>query len=522
MENVLSIHDELGKRASLNPEKLAMKDAEQEITYSELDNRANQVARMLQNEGYSPGDKLAVLISNRIEWGEIEYGCFRAGVIPAGINFMFAPDQATHAIESIDADGFLFESEFSGLVDTIDSGVDIPTNRFVELGHDSKYQSYTGSVSPQPTEPLSITGLNADEHSVIWFTSGTTGKPKPLVWTQKALINHFMIHGVSLGVNEDDYSLFLMPFFHGNSQAFFMSQLYLGGSVYVHRARDFDPDETLAIMADKDITFTSMVPTHYNQMIHDSEISDFDLTSLKTVLSSSAPLSQALKKKIVETIDCDVAESYGSTEAGMPIMLRPTDQLEKIGSIGTPLPGCEATILDTETLNPLPPGEIGEIYMRMPFGMEEYYEMPEKTAEVTLERDGDRWMTAGDMGRIGEDGYFYMINRKNDMIISGGENVYPSHIEDALYEHEAIKDVAVIGIPDDKWGEAIHAVAIPIGTEQPSIEEIQTFCRGKVADYEVPKSLDYVQELPRTSTGKILRGEVREEYWDGKRDYSKI
>lgn len=522
MQNVLSIHGELAKRASLNPHDLAMKDGDIEVTYAELDARANRVAHALTEVGFTHGDTLAVLLSNRLEWGEIEYGCFRAGVIPGGINFMFAPDQAIHAIRSIDADGFLFESEFIDLVQEIEDELDFPEERLIELDGDSKYRSYDEFVAGNSSDAPLGPGLSTDEHSVIWFTSGTTGKPKPLVWTQESLINHFLIHATALEINDVDYSLLLMPFFHGNSQAYFMSQLYLGGSVYVHRARNFDPDETLAVMEDEEITFTSMVPTHYNQMLHDSDIDAYDLSSLQTVLSSSAPLSQALKKEVVETMDCDVAESYGSTEAGMPIMLRPKDQLKKIGSIGTPLSGCEAVILDEDTLEPVDSGDIGEIYMRMPFGMEGYYRMPEKTDEVTIERDGNRWMTAGDMGRIDADGYFYMVNRKNDMVISGGENIYPSHIEEALYEHEEIKDVAVIGVPDDKWGEAIHAVAIPAAEHEPPIDDIREFCRGKVADYEIPKNIDYVSELPRTSTGKVIREDVRNEYWDGQRDYSKM
>jgi acyl-CoA synthetase (AMP-forming)/AMP-acid ligase II len=522
MRNVLSIHGELRKRASIRPDDLAMKDARTAVTFSELDDRASQVAQALRNAGFKHGDKLAVLLSNRLEWGEIEYGCFRAGVLPAGINFMFAPDQAAHAIESVDADGFLFESEFVDLVEQIEDDVDLPDDRVIELDGDSDYQSYEEFVAGSPTESPGFEGLEAGEQAVIWFTSGTTGQPKPLVWTQEGLVNHFAIHGFALELNDSDYSLLLMPFFHGNSQAYFMCQLYLGGSVYVHRGRDFDPDETLAIIEEEGITFTSMVPTHYNQLIHDTDIGQYDLSALETVLSSSAPLSRALKKEVVETMDCDVAESYGSTEAGMPIMLRPKDQLRKIGSIGTPLSGCEAAVLDEETLDPVDPDEIGEIYMRMPFGMEGYYEMPEKTKEVTIERSGHRWMTAGDMGKVDEDGYFYMVNRKNDMIITGGENVYPSHIEEVLYEHEVIKDVAVIGVPDEKWGETIHAVAIPAKDREPSLEEIREFCRGEVADYEIPKGIDYVDELPRTSTGKILRGDVREDYWDGQRDYSKM
>lgn len=522
MDNVLSIHGELAKRAALDPNGLAMKDADAEVSYAELDARANRVAHALGEAGFSHGDTLAVLLSNRLEWGEIQYGCFRAGVIPAGINFMFAPEQAVHALRSVDADGFLFESEFVDLVRDVESEVDLPGDRLIELGDDPEYQSYEVFVADHPTEAPSGSGLDTDEHAVIWLTSGTTGKPKPLVWTQQSLVNHFLIHAMALELNDTDYSLLLMPFFHGNSQAYFMSQLYLGGSVYVHRARNFDPHETLAIMEAEEITFTSMVPTHYNQMLHDADIDAHDLSSLQNVLSSSAPLSQALKREVVKAMNCDVAESYGSTEAGMPIMLRPKDQLEKIGSIGTPLSGCEAAILDAETLEPVEPGEIGEIYMRMPFGMDGYYRLSEQTNDVTIERDGNRWMTAGDMGRVDEDGYFYMVNRKNDMIITGGENVYPSHIEETLYGHEAIKDVAVVGIPDEKWGEAIHAVAIPATDAEPSIDEIKAFCRGKVADYEIPKGIEYVAELPRTSTGKIIRDEVRDEYWGGQRDYSKM
>lgn len=522
MDNVLSIHGELAKRASIDPNMLAMKDTDAEVSYAELNARANRVAHALNEAGFSHGDTLVILLSNRLEWGEIQYGCFRAGVIPAGLNFMFAPEQMVHAIHSVDADGFLFESEFVDLVRDVEDEIDLPDDRMIELGDDPEYRSYEVFVADHPTAASSGSGLDTDEHAVIWLTSGTTGEPKPLVWTQQSLIYHFLIHSTALEINDSDYSLLLMPFFHANSQAYFMNQLYLGGSVYVHRARNFDPDETLVIMEAEGITFTSMVPTHYNQMLHDADIDAYDLSSLQTVLSSSAPLSKALKREVVKAMDCDVAESYGASEAGMPIMLKPKDQLEKIGSIGTPLSGCEAAILDEETLELVEPGEIGEIYMRMPFGMDGYYRMPEKTNDVEIERDGTWWMTAGDMGRIDQDGYFYMVNRKNDMIISGGENVYPSPIEGALHEHEAIKDAAVVGVPDEKWGEAIHAVAIPVTEDEPSIDEIREFCRGRVADYEIPKSIDFVKKLPRTSTGKVIREEVRNEYWDDQRDYSKM
>jgi acyl-CoA synthetase (AMP-forming)/AMP-acid ligase II len=293
-----------------------------------------------------------------------------------------------------------------------------------------------------------------------------------------------------------------------------MNSLYLGADVYVHRSRRFDPDETLRLIEEQESTFTSMVPTHYNQILYKTDVNKYDLSSVETLLSSSAPLSRSLKQELQETLECDIAEGYGASEIGIPIILRPGGPPEKIGSIGTPLAGCDAVILDEETLEPVDSGEIGEIYMRVPSGMEQYYGMPEKTNEIMIERDGHRWMTAGDMGRVDEDGYFYIEDRKDEMIITGGENVYPSHIEDVLHGHEAIKDVAVIGVPDEKWGERIVAIAIPVGSETPSLSEIKEFCRGKLADYEIPKDIQYVTELPRSSTGKVVRSDTRDKFLD--------
>lgn len=512
MRRVTSIHEELRKRSITDANRIAMKDASSELTFADLDGRANKVARALRESGFEPGDRLAVLLSNRLEWGEIQYGCFRAGIVPAGINFRFAPDQVAGALRSIDADGFLFESKYDELVSEVREEIDVPSDRFIELGTDPTSRSYEAFRGEQSAERPSFDGRSLDDPAVVWFTSGTTGQPKPMVWTQENLISHFVLSGVALGINDGSSSFLLMPFFHANSQLYFMGSLYVGADVYVHRATGFDPEETLELIEAEESTFTSMVPTHYNQMLHDADVGDYDLSSLEVALSSSAPLSQTMKQELADVLNRGVAEGYGASETGIPLILPPEASVEKIGSIGTPMAGTDAVVVDPETHEPVEQGQIGEIYMRGPFGMEEYLGMPEKTAEITIERDGHTWMTAGDMGRIDEDGYFYIENRKDDMIITGGENVYPSYIEDILYEHDAIKDVAVIGIPDEKWGERIHIVAISVGDERPSIEEIRTFCRGEIADHEIPKSIDYVSDLPRNSTGKVLRHEIRSEY----------
>jgi acyl-CoA synthetase (AMP-forming)/AMP-acid ligase II len=509
MENAMTIHGELRKRSTTDADRTAMKDARSELTFAELNTRANKIAKALRESGFESGDMLAVLLSNRLEWGEIQYGCFLAGVVPAGINFRFAPAQAVSAIQSIDADGFIFESQYDEMVQEIREEVDIPDDRFVELGPDPAYRSYENFRNAQSGEKPTFSGQDLDDPAVVWFTSGTTGQPKPIVWTQESLIDHFLMSGTALSINDEASSFLLMPFFHANSQLYFMGSLYVGADVYVHRATGFDPEETLELIEAEESTFTSMVPTHYNQMLHDAEMNAYDLSSLEIVLSSSAPLSLNMKRELNEVLSQGVAEAYGASETGIPLILRPGASAEKIGSIGTPMQGSDAIIVDPETHEPVKPGTIGEIYMRVPCGMERYHELPEKTAGITIERNGHTWMTAGDMGRVDEDGYFYIENRKDDMIITGGENVYPQQIEDIMHEHQDIKDVAVVGIPDEKWGERIHAVAIPSGDEKPSIDDIQEFCRGKIADYEIPKGIDYVSELPRNSTGKVLRTDIR-------------
>lgn len=518
LENAKTIQGELAKKAGLIPHRTAIKDERVEQTYAELDRRANQVAHLL-DETFPDGATVALLLPNRIEWAELLYGSFRSGIIPAGINFHFTADQIQYAIESIDADGLIVDEEFSDRAAEVRN--ELPDRSFVVLGQDERFESYESLMESSTIDELSERGISKSETGMLLFTSGTTGMPKPIKMTQASYITGFFVHSAVLGVNETDNALLLMPFFHGNSMFYFMMLHYHGGSVYVERGRGFDPDRTLSKMVEHDITFTSMVPTHFTQMLHDTDIRKYALSSLQTVLSSSAPLSQAVKKQLIETLDCDIFEGYGSVEAGIQIMLRPKDQLRKVGSVGTPIPGSDVLVLDDETKEPVEQGEIGEIYTQGTTTFESYYGMPDKTEEVTLERENSTWVTAGDMGRIDDDGFVYMVQRKNDMIITGGENVYPSHIEDVLHEHEGVKDVAVIGIPHDKWGEAVHAVVIP-ATEAISESELIDYCRGQVAAHEVPKKVDFVNELPRTPTGKILRREVRQGYWDGERDYSNL
>jgi len=518
----LTLQKELEKRARLEPSKIAMKDAEKEYSYSELNKRANKFAHAIRKEGLSKGDILAIILSNKIQWGEINYGCFKAGVVPMCINLLAAPKQLLKFLKTIEINLFLVDERAANYVSIVQSATGLEKDRFIVIGESKKYHTYREWISGNSSENPNLDGTELKDNAILWSTSGTTGRPKAVVWTQDSLIKHFIISAASMEMSEKARAFLLMPFFHGNSQAMFMATLYIGGSVYVHKAGDFDPAESLSIMEREKCTFTSMVPTHFTEIINNIDIKEYDLSSLQSVLSSSSPMPKSLKKQIVEEMSCDVYEAYGSVEVGLPILLNPAYQLKKIGSIGRPVLGSDVLLLDEASLEPVNVGEVGLIYVRAPFGMKEYYKMPEETEKIKITRDGAEWLTAGDLGRCDEDRFLYFVNRSDDMILTGGENVYPTPIEEALLNHTAVKEVAVIGIPHEKWGEAVHAVLVIDKDDEVSSEELKEFLRERVAKYEVPKSFDFVEELPRTPTGKVARQKIREEYWGGERDYQKL
>lgn len=522
MRGALTLQKELEKRSRLDPSKTAIKGAEKKHTYLGLNRQANKFAHALRNEGLSNGDIITVILSNKIEWGEINFGCFKAGVVPMCINLLAAPGQILKSLENIETNLFLIDEKLSDYVSKIQSSTKLEENLFVVIGESNQYRTYDELVSGRSTANPGFNGTQLNDRAILWSTSGTTGRSKPVVWTQASLIKHFLISAASMKMSEKEKAFLLMPFFHGNSQAMFMATLYMGGSVYIHKAGGFDPAESLSIMEEENSTFTSMVPTHFTQIIQNTDISNYDLSSLQSVLSSSAPMPKSLKKQVVEEMNCDVYEAYGSVEIGLPILLNPQYQLKKIGSIGRPVLGCDVLILDEDTLEPVEVGEVGLIYVRGPFGMEGYYKMQKETEKIKIERDGSEWLTAGDLGRYDEDGFLYFVNRSDDVIISGGENIYPTPIEELLAEHESVEDVAVVGVPHEKWGEAVHGVLVTEKDMEVNSKEMKEFCKGKIADYKIPKSFDFVEELPRKATGKVARQKIRKEYWEGEQDYSQL
>jgi acyl-CoA synthetase (AMP-forming)/AMP-acid ligase II len=319
-----------------------------------------------------------------------------------------------------------------------------------------------------------------------------------------------------MGVLPTDKCMLVMPMCHVNSIYYSFCFTLVSAPVFVNNVVSFDPVDLLKIFEEYRITFTSLVPTHYIMMLALPEEvkNNIDVSYVRQLLISSAPARKDLKLAIMDYFkNAELWEAYGSTEGGLVTLLRPEDQLEKLGSIGKEIFGTDRIKILDEERNEVPDGEVGELFYRTPMLFKEYFKEPEKTKEAFF----GNWSSAGDMVKRDEDGYYTLVDRKANMIITGGENVYPSEVEGILVAHEAVKDIAVIGIPDDKWGEAIKAVVVLSEGYEPGddlAKEIMDFTRGKLAGFKRPKSVDFIndEDMPRTPTGKILHRILREKY----------
>lgn len=497
---------------------LAVKDGFSELSFKEYDERGCRLANAWLDMGLEKGDRIAVLLYNVVEYMEIYLAAAKAGVVVVPINFRWVGPEIDYAVNDSDSKAFICSEEFLQGVDAVRGNFQqVDAGRFILVGDEGKtpdgYVNYETIIEGASSEQADVKVVPQDAW-VHLYTSGTTGRPKGVIRSHESYTGFYLINEVEHSFGSDDIGMIVMPLCHVNSTFYSFVFSYVGGGVYIHRARNYDPTELLEIIAREKITFTSLVPTHYIMMLNLPEEvrTKHDLSCIRQLLISSAPARKETKLGIMEMFsNAKLFEAYGSTEAGLVTLLRPRDQLRKLGSIGKECIGTDRVKLLDENGNPVPQGEVGELYSRGPMMFDEYWKMPEKTASSFR----GEYFTAGDMARMDEEGYYYIVDRKDNMIITGGEKVYPSDVESVVGSHSGVLDVAVIGVPDEKWGEAVKAVVVPKDPDKsPTEDEIIEFTRGKLAGYRRPKSVDIIkpEEMPRTATGKILHRVLRERY----------
>jgi len=453
----------LGQHLKLNakkyPDTVALKDTERSLTYPEVNRRVNQLAHGLMELGLEKGDKVAVLLENSIEIVEVYLATAKSGLVIVPINFRLMGKDVEYIANNSDARAIIVHDEFAPVVDSVrEQLTNIDPDNYIAVGSPvNGYKNYQDLIAGQPENEPDIQVTSRDAWILI-YTSGTTGKPKGVVRSHASHIAFYLVNGIDFQFNEHDICLNVMPLCHINSTFFTFTFLYIGASVYIHPGRSFRSEQILEIIEREKITFISLIPTHYNLLLNvPEEDRRFDVSSIRKLLCSSAPVRKTMKLAIMDFFPgVELYEGYGSTEAGIVTVLKPEDQMRKLGSIGYETIGTDFVKILDKGGNEVSQGEVGELYSRGPMLFDEYYKLPEKT---TKSFKGE-WFSAGDMARKDGDGFYQIVDRKDNMIITGGEHVYPSEVEEVVGSHECVFDCACIGIPDDKWGEKVVAVVI--------------------------------------------------------------
>ncbi|MEW6258693.1 MAG: AMP-binding protein [Thermodesulfobacteriota bacterium] len=511
MAHWMNLGQNLKVNAKKFPQTTALKDSSRSFTYPEVNRRVNRLANGLTTMGLRKGDRIAVFLENSIEIIECYLATAKTGIVIVPINFRLVGKETAYILENSEASAIVVHDEFTPIIDGIRSSLHrIDPSRFIVVGKNTPgYRNYE-DILAEGTEAEPDGSILPSDTWILIYTSGTTGKPKGVLRSHESHVAFYLINAIDFGFSPKDICMNVMPLCHINSTYFTFTFLYIGGSVYVHPARSFRPEEILKIIEREKITFISLIPTHYNLILNvPEENRTYDVSSIRKLLCSSAPVRKQVKMDIMEFFPgVELYEGYGSTEAGIVTVLKPEDQMRKLGSIGYESLGTDFIKLLDENGNEVGTGEVGELYSRGPMLFDGYYKLPEKTKSAFR----GEWFSAGDMARRDEDGFYEIVDRKDNMIITGGEHVYPSEVEEVIGGHPNVFDVAVISLPDEKWGEKVVAVVIPKGdlTEK----DVLDWCKERLAGYKRPKQVIFIEpdDMPRTGTGKILHRVLRERY----------
>jgi long-chain acyl-CoA synthetase len=491
----LNLASLLTESAERTPDAPAIRLGDLELSYGELDDRSARLATLLRKKGLEPGDRIGVMLPNVPEFPVAYYGVLRAGCTVVPMNVLLKRREIAFYLEDSGArlllawHGFLEEAR-NGAADAGAELVGVEPATFA-----------TTLADLEPTSGLVETA--EDDTAVILYTSGTTGKPKGAELTHLNLFRNADVSSRTTSeISQGDVVLGALPLFHSFGQTVAMNASLKVGACLTLVPR-FDPGEALATMQRDVVTHFYGVPTMYGALLHHPERESFDTSALRICITGGASMPVEVLRGFEDAFGAKVMEGYGLSETSPVACSNHPDRERKAGSIGTPIEGVEMRVVD-ENDNPVAQGEVGEIVIRGHNIMKGYWQRPDATAEAM--RGG--WFHSGDMARTDEDGYFYIVDRKKDLIIRGGYNVYPREVEEVLYEHPKIREAAVVGVPHDEWGEEIGAAVVLHDGEELAAEEVGAYVKERIAAYKYPRVVWFIDELPKGPTGKILKREI--------------
>ncbi len=503
------------------PHKTAIIQDGKSFSYAQFNQRINRLASALGNLGLAKGERLGVLTKNCHQFLEIYFAAAKTGAIFCPYNYMLTPAELKGLMEYSSPRFLFYSQEFEAMMpDTAGSVPAVERAVCLETPGWSQALDYEGLIAGgTKAEPMAEVG-DLDVMS-IFFTSGTTGLPKGAMRSHRHILSTAVTGLIENQISYGEIALIATPMYHVAFEDLIGRCFFVPNTSVVY-TKPFEPAAVLKTLAQEKITNCLMVPTMIAALLNTPEIETTDLSALKRIFYVGAPMPVELLRQALKVFGkqgTGFCQQYGQTETGpLTTILPPEDhvadgpeeQVKRLASAGRPVLDYQVRIVD-EAGGEVPRGEVGEIAVKSEAMMLGYWQLPEKTAEKMQ----DGWLLTGDMGYMDDDGYIYIVDRKDDLIISGGKNIYPREVEEALYEHPAVLEAVVVGVPDDYWGEAVKAVvALKPGAEADA-EAIQEFAAEKLARYKAPKTLEVWEDLPKSATGKLLRRKVREVYWEG-------
>ncbi|QZY44590.1 long-chain-fatty-acid--CoA ligase [Mycobacterium sp. TJFP1] len=500
----ITLSDALARHAAVRPHACALADPRRHTTFGELDERVTRLASALAARGVRSGDRVAVLGLNSIELVESWLAAHRLGAIAVPVNFRLAAVEIGYVLSDSAATAIVVDVALESMVVQVRQQVPA-LHTVVTIG--GNLEQTIAAADPD----LPQCAVADDAPAFIMYTSGTTGFPKGAVLTHRNLYLHAFSSIATLGHrSDDDCWMAVAPLFHTAGVSGMLPMFLTGGKTVIPPSGGFDPDATIATVVDEQVTSCWMTPAQWQAVCALPGLAAHDLSRLRRVWWGAAPASTTLLRNMIDTFTgAEIIAAFGQTECSpITCLLRGEDAIAKIGSVGTPMLNVEVRVVDDE-MNDVDRGEVGEIVYLGPLVMKEYWNKAAETAEAF--RGG--WFHSGDLVRQDADGYFYVVDRKKDMIISGGENIYSAEVENVVATHPLVAEVAVIGVPHPKWGETPVAVIVPREpTDPPTDAEIEAHCRAQLASYKRPKYVTLVDVLPRNAAGKVLKGRLRDEH----------
>ncbi len=513
---IKNVADIVRVHAAQRPDAIALVVGDKAITFAELDERSNRAAQAFRAAGVGFGDRVAFIEKNGSEFFEVMFGLAKLGAVGVAVNWRLAAPEMLQIIEDAHAGVIVVGSEFFGHIEALENGADRFTraHTIVAVGEHDRWPSFADWIAGHPADDPAV-AVGPDDVAVQLYTSGTTGLPKGVMLTNNNFFGHVTGIMEKWRFTPDSVNLAVMPGFHIAGAGWAMVGLYNGCTNIV--MRDVDPAAILRAIPEHGVTNAFLVPAVIQFLMIMPGVDDIDFSTLRTIVYGASPITDDVLKKALDLFGCEFIQVYGLTETNGAISQLdgvdhdPHHRPELLRSCGKPYPWVEVRVVDGNG-GDVRDGTVGELWVRGSTNMAGYWNNPDATA-ATVTPDG--WLKTGDAGFFDEGGFLYLHDRVKDMIVTGGENVYPAEVENVLMTHPDVGDVAVIGVPDEKWGEAVKAVIVPAAGSRPSEATLLAFARERLAGFKLPKSVDFAEALPRNPSGKLLKRELREPYWAG-------